>query len=554
MKTSKVTMGPALFLLLTLPACAQQDEKTRRWASDIDFIADRITSLHPDPWHRVTQESFVNEVARLKTDLPGLSEEEIIVRAMQLVASIQDGHTALTPYNHPLIPVWFPIRMDEFADGIFITGITERHADLVGAKVVRIGKCVAEECFRLIGLVTSVDSPVGSRRTVPTYLPNATILKGLGIIPTTRSLPLEVVSSTGEARSVVVASVGWPFDGGWARDRNTVPGYGRCVTVFSDKMDTLPSHLWRALSGKEKYWFELLPESRALYFQFNSVSNDKELFAEFVARLWEAYDKSANGIEKFIVDIRYNDGGDGTLLQPLVHGFIKHEGVNRRGRLFIIIGGGTFSAASNFLGQMIEHTNAITVGETASGPLNWFSDIERLSVPSGRLGLDVSTMYWQGGHPLDARGCCPPEYPVPVTAEDYFSGKDRTLEAILHNEVVTLRDVLHSKGADVFLEEYEKWSRRFASNDPWFPYTVFDLRNMGVELFSQGRRADAVALFGFTARLHPDVYWVWEILGNIHVDAGDRDEGIKCLRQALKLNPHDSYVKRSLSRLTSREE
>jgi hypothetical protein len=353
----------------------------------------------------------------------------------------------------------------------------------------------------------------------------------------------------GKKAATTLPLTSWPFDGGWANNQSIVPGGQACVTIFSKRMDNLPLHLRNRLTTGDKYWFELLPDQKAIYFQFNSVSNDKEPFTTFVSRLWDTYEKHSADIDKFIVDLRYNQGGNGTLLKPLVHEFIKHEAINQRGKLFIIIGRSTFSAASNFIGQMMKHTDVITVGEPASGPLNWFSDIERLLLPSGRLGLDVSTMYWQEGHSLDTRGYCSPEYPVLVTAEDFFSGKDRALDAILTDSVIPLSDILKEKGADAFLSEYKRWSEKFASNEWWFPYSVFDLRTMGVELFINGKKKDAISFFHFITARHPDVSWVWEILGNLYVDAGEKDQAVKCLNKALELNPYDVYVQNSLNDL-----
>ncbi len=549
MKPKAIFIGMGLFIVLSLGSYAQRDEKVERWHTDIDFIVKHIESLHPNPWYRVTRDEFMTKANKLKKEIPELSEDEIVVQAMQLVASLHDGHTYLCPYNHPQIPNWFPLRMERFDDGIFVTAIAKQYENMIGAKVLRIGGSAAEDCFQRVGSVTSVDSRFGLPRIVPIYISNALILNGLKIIENSTTLPLEATLADGRKISVSLPAIQWPFDLGWTRNRNVAPGNGECVTVFSKKMDSLPLHLKKLLTTRDKYWFEWLPEYKAIYFQFNSVSHDKEPIVEFIGRLWDAYEKHSPGVDKFIIDLRYNEGGDGTLLKPLLHEFIKHEDSLGRGKLFIMMGPNTFSAASNFVGQMIRHTDVATVGEPAGGPLNWFSDTLRLALPSGRLGIDISTMYWQEGHSLDARGYVPPEYPVPVTAADYFSGKDRALEEILHDRVIPLSDILIEKGADAFLSEYEKWSEKYASHGGWFPYTVFDLRTMGVKLFINGKKKDAISFFNFMTTRHPDVYWVWEILGNIYADAGNKDRALQCLQTALKLNPYDVYLRNSINNL-----
>ncbi len=243
MKPKTMFIGIALLPVFGFSSYAQQDENVQRWNADIDFIVKQIESHHPHPWRRVTRDEFIAHANKLKKEIPGLVEEEIIVQTMQLVASLCDGHTFLTPFNHPLIPIWFSIRMDKFEEGIFITAIDKQYEEFVGAKVLRIGNLTAEECFQRVGSITSVDSPVGFHRTVTAYISNAAVLKGLNVIPNNQSLPLEVLLSNGKKETTALPSTRGPFDLGWTSNRNIVPGNKECVTVFSDRMDNLPLHL-----------------------------------------------------------------------------------------------------------------------------------------------------------------------------------------------------------------------------------------------------------------------------------------------------------------------
>lgn len=533
-----------IFGSIALPAffAAANAQDAVAWRADIDFIVKQVQSLHPNPWHRVSRDEFLNQAEKLKKEIPGLGEDEIITRSMQLVAFLQDGHTQLTPSNHPLLTTWFPLRLDKFDDGLFITGIDKRYAGFVGSKVLRLGKVEAEEGFDLVGTVTPHDSRQGLPRVVPTYITNAAILKGLNIIQDKRFLPLEVVLPAGAKAALTLPSVDWKFDRGWTRNRTIVPGGGECVTVFTPRMDRLPLHLKKVLTTRDKYWYEFLPEHQAVYLQFNSVTNAKEPFDQFVGRLWAFCDEHAAGIDKFVMDLRYNEGGDGKLFRPLLHAFIKHERINRRGKLFIITGRSTFSAACRLIGQMAEHTEAITVGEPA-GPVNWFSDVEQMATPSDRFVLDVATMSWQAGHALDARGYFPPEYPVLVTSADYFSGRDKALEKILSGEAVPLPDVLRTKGAEAFAAEYARWAEAFAAHDWWFPYTAFDIRSIGFDLARSGKKSEAVSLFRLNTVLHPKIDWTWENLGSVYESLGNTEQALKCLSQALEVHPDDYGIR-----------
>jgi len=140
----------------------------------------------------------------------------------------------------------------------------------------------------------------------------------------------------------------------------------------------------------------------------------------------------------------------------------------------------------------------------------------------------------------------PPECLVPVTAEDYFAGRDRALETILSGRAVPLADVLEQQRMNAFIAEYERLERQHGPQAGWFPYTVFDLRRMGAGLLTSGRRADAVRLFEFATARYPEMYWTWEMLGNLHAEGGDKAAAVKYLRNALEMNPNDPYVRQSL--------
>jgi hypothetical protein len=480
--------------LLTLTLCIPVLPSTARsmdvegWKSDVDFVVEKVASIHPRPWYRVPEERFKKFAEELKDDVADLSDEEIAVRLMQLVARVGDGHTTLFPVGLSEFANWFPVRFDQFADGIFITAISSEHQDFLGAKVLRMGRVTADEAFERVGSVAFADSRHGWPRSVPPLLSNTAILRTLGIVESDE-LPLEVWTPRGERRRLRNAAASWRVDFGWTRWGFRAPDGVEHVNVYThigDREETLPLHL-RHLRDTP-FWFELLPEHRAMYVQFNSVSDGPdETLERFTRRLGDFFEEHSEEIDKFVVDLSYNPGGNGYLLRPFINGFVEHHRVNRRGRLYAIVGPGTFSTSSRCLGEMLLYTDVISVGEAVAGPFNWFSDTQLLELPHSGLPLRVSALFWQRGHPSDARGYAPPEHPVRVLASDLFAGKDRAFEAILAGEVRTLADILQDEGSAAFVTEYEKRSAEFTGVDWWFPYREFDLTFFGYEMLRDQR-------------------------------------------------------------------
>ena len=73
-------------------------------------------------------------------------------------------------------------------------------------------------------------------------------------------------------------------------------------------------------------------------------------------------------IQDLVLDLRYNNGGDNTLNRAIVRRIIQSPSIDRHGRLYVLIGRKTFSAAVNLVSDLEQMTNAIFVGEPTAAP------------------------------------------------------------------------------------------------------------------------------------------------------------------------------------------
>ena len=118
-------------------------------------------------------------------------------------------------------------------------------------------------------------------------------------------------------------------------------------------------------------------------------------------------------------------------MQPLINGLIRRDKLNQPGKLFVIIGRYTFSAAINVAASLNANTNAIFVGEpTPTGP-NFTGESNVITLPYSRLAASISNLYWQNTWTMDTRPWIAPLLYVPVTFDAYKSRRDPALEAIL---------------------------------------------------------------------------------------------------------------------------
>ncbi|MBA3785430.1 MAG: hypothetical protein H0X15_07810, partial [Acidobacteria bacterium] len=248
------------------------------------------------------------------------------------------------------------------------------------------------------------------------------LLHAAGAIPDANKVELNLRGMDGKERTVTLTT-----DMTQPNIWNTKPNPPEWVNLPQTLGTPVPLYL---KNPSANYWFEYLPDNKTVYFGFNSVRNDeKESLAAFSARLFKFVNE--NAVEKLVIDMRWNNGGNTFLLTPLVQGLIKTDKINKRGKLFVIIGRRTFSAAQNASTFFERYTNAMFVGEPTGASPNFVGEEDPFVLPYSKIAANVSHLYWQSAFPQDGRIWIAPQIYLPPTFEAYRTNRDAALEAIL---------------------------------------------------------------------------------------------------------------------------
>ena len=548
MKTKLLLLEILFIFQLTRVIPAQSIEE---WKVDIDILSNKIEEYHPMPWAKISKEAFYNRANKIKANLNNWQNEKIIVEIMKLVSSLMDGHTEVLLNNQENFNLWFPVRMEKFYDGVYITATNSLNSNLLGAKVLKIGKMDIEKAYNLVGEIVAKDSQHGIHRLVDNYLPNAVILKNLKIIDDENVLELEILLPDGLEKKVLIASAKWGMWNNWTWYKTNVPTNNKRKSIFDDKLDILPLYLKKVIPDRIPYWFEYLSKDKILYFQYNAVDDwNKDPFEDFKSRLFKTFDENIKGTDKFVIDLRFNEGGNGYLITPFINQFIQREKSFSSCKLYIITGTHTFSAAPNFIGQMLKNTNAITVGDIAAGPLNWCSDIIDVVLPNSNLRVNISSMYWQEGRATDNRGYYPPDYYLPATFKDYVSCSDPIMDAIKNDQVISLKDVLLIEGAEKFLSEINHRKSIYGNVENWFPYTSFDMILLVYfYLIPEGKTEDALKILNFNTVLYPEDSRAWYALAETYREDGKIKEALAAYKKLISMEPNTFEVNNEYDKL-----
>lgn len=423
--------GPVMFCLLWLCASAQAQTPTtqpERWRADLLYLADELPRRHPNLFYSYPASEFQRNVAELNEALPALPEHVIITRLVQLVARCNDAHTSVdwstTSFRR------YPLQMQALLDkngneGAYVTAVTTEttesnrgatgYARALGARLVRIGDTPIEVASMAAASLISAENAQWIRARISGFITIPEFLHALGIVPDMERGRFTFEDAQGQqfelefkplARNVAINWLTAPF-----LRRGGVP-------------------LRSTHPASEFYWYESLTAQRAVYFQYNRCAEMPGVpLAGFIQGLLNFLD--TNTVERVVVDLRGNTGGNSALLQPFINGIRARPQLNQSGRLFVLIDRATFSSGMLNAYDFQTRTNATLAGEATGGKPNSYGEVSQFFLPNSNLRVTHSTRLFQI-LPSDPSSIFP-NISVEQTIENYLAGRDAVLERVLGN-------------------------------------------------------------------------------------------------------------------------
>ena len=378
------------------------------WNYDLDFLVSEIRRMHYTFRKSAISKGLEDEIKGLRARIPQLSDELMVPEIQRIVARLGDGHSLVAK-----TPKRIPLSFYSFSDGLFVTDAPEE-CGCIGDRVLGFGPTSAPEAMRRIEPFLSVDNPMGYRRYAPVYLHFPDYLVAAGIIPSNTEVAVSLQAQGGSARQFL------------ARPVDSSDPHRKLFPSKTPVAGTVPRYLMHV---DDLYWFEALDSGHTIYFQFNQVQDKPdEPVAQFASRLRRAI--LVPDVRNLIIDVRHNNGGNLTLLPPLLRAIIAFEETHDKPGLYLITGRQTFSAAQVFTNALDEYTDVIVAGEPSSSRPNFVGEGSRTKLPYSGLLVTISARYHQTDD-QDDRIWIAPKIPVELSSSDYFSNRDPVLDAVL---------------------------------------------------------------------------------------------------------------------------
>ncbi|MGH7469493.1 MAG: hypothetical protein ACRENP_16195 [Longimicrobiales bacterium] len=422
------------FWLEPIPDLKPPANRVDAWRQDLDVVLTRFLR-YDRSFSNAERAAARARVEQLKEAVDRLPDAKIMVELARAIALSGNAHTRLYFARNRTEVRRLPIRVWWFGNELRVVRAQVGHRDLLGCRVIAVAETDVDSAFRMIRDIKAGNAS-WQRYMSAYFLTSSDVLYGAGVSRDTDHVPLTVVC--GEAsRTATLAPLPLrrstaPVEAWW----DLAPSFPHPDSSFIPALSAGRAPLFLR-NVHENYRFEYLPDAAVLYLQYNRAQQmpGKPMsdFIESVARALKEHT-----VKGFVVDLRFNTGGDAGVGTPLVETL---AGMLKGTPVFVLTSRATFSAGITHAVQWKTLAGATVIGEPVGDELDMWSEGGNIVLPNSRLTVH----YANGFHAYSPRdypefrpyfadlnvGSLEPDVVVEQSWADYAAGRDRVLEVAM---------------------------------------------------------------------------------------------------------------------------
>lgn len=399
----------------------------QRWQADLAFLAERVQqSAYADSAVKTRVQHGLLQLAG-----QSVNDEQRLFALMKWLRLLNSGHTQLyPPFQGPLSFHAAPLRLQFFADGLYVTAAGQHYQQHLGRKVTHVACLTAEQWLEQSAEFLPHDSASGLKFIASLLMVVPEYSRALGCNTGKDQLQLQFA---GMATPTLLAAAPLSMEKLQQMLAITLPDttWQAVTTVKQPLSVATASHIG------QNYWYTEIPDSKLVYWQFNQLREDEtQSLHSFLTALGEAVCHAQKGL---ILDLRQNNGGNGELV-PSILAFLLRENLlapkGEPARLTVLTNGRTFSAAVLLAADLAQY-NAIFVGEpTGAGAVHVGED-NVVMLPNTGLAVALATRLFVRSTSDDKQPTIPPHVQVIPSFREHLAGEDialNTAQALLTNK------------------------------------------------------------------------------------------------------------------------
>ena len=405
----------ALLFPAIVAAQSPAPDRVSAWREDLAYFARELAAGQKDFDTLYPRVHFDAAIQSTLDTLATSTDSAVALSLMHIVASARVGHTSVyLPTDGPVAFRRLPVSVQWFSDGLMVTAATEPHRQAIGLRVERIGALSPERLESIVATYVSTESEGWLRRQSQTYMVAAEVLRAAGQMDAEGNVSVTLARPDKSTLIMKLTPVAW---------RDSTP-----MISAVDALGLAVGPVRR--DPNRNYRYEILPDSKTLYIRYNRCADDpQQPFAEFAKEIFAKVDADPKAVDRVIVDIRANVGGNSAVIQPLIAGLKSRKALSAKGRLYVLTGPSTFS--SGLMAAIdLKAINGILVGEAPGQKLNSYGEVRTFTLPNSKLLVQYSTKFFRikvDGH----TDFLQPDLKVTRSIADFLAGKDPVLESAL---------------------------------------------------------------------------------------------------------------------------
>jgi hypothetical protein len=423
------------FWLELLPSLPRPAGRIEAWQQDIDVVTSRFLR-YDRSFSDAKRAASRGRLLALRSRINRLSDQAIMVEIARAVALSGNAHTRLYLMRNRTEVRRVPLRVWWFRNELHVVRAASPYAELNGCRVARIGSRPVDFAFRTMRNIKAGN--LSWQRYMSSYfLTSPDLLFGAQLLPDPEHLPL-TVACAGRMRRITLKPLPLkrstaPVEAWW----DLAPSYQAPSAEFKTALAAEQAPLYLQHPDRN-YWVEYLEPSAMVYVQYNRAQEmSSEPMDEFIRRISKLLDE--NKVRGFIVDVRFNTGGDAGVGTPLVETLAPRL---KKVPVVVLTGRATFSAGITHAAQWKQIANASIVGEPVGDGLDLWSEGGNLLLPNSGLTVHYANgfhAYSQKDYPqfkpyfadLNVATLAPDKL-VMTGWEDYAAGRDPVLATAVY--------------------------------------------------------------------------------------------------------------------------
>lgn len=379
----QIVKGAAYFLIFASALASAREIPAltpEQWTQDVQYFSQEIRTKHRDPYHLTAKTRVDAEIAALEARIPAMKPYEVVVGLQRLAALIGDGHTFVDTSK---LYRQLPIEAFWFGNDLRVARASPEYKKAIGTKIVKVGSTPINEAQReLQQLISRGESKWFVMDKSARLITQIEPLAALHIVPYADTAAFTFQTDSG-SRFTLRLRADSPVDSG--------------PLIMLGHPIPLPYQ-----HPEAPLWFTYLPDSQTVYVDFRSYQG----LQEETEHLWKFI--AQHPTRRLIIDMRWNEGGNYVHgREYLVSKITFMPQVNQVGRLFVITGRRTFSAAMTNVTDFRRETEAIIVGEPTGARPNGYQENHWFTLPQSGIRASCATLKYRFQPYNDSAGVLP---------------------------------------------------------------------------------------------------------------------------------------------------